>query len=108
MAHRNECRTGAVADRCLECDALPIIVTKTRSIDRRLQVHPEEEVVQKQLHVSLRLNTTAHQAEAHVRLLAPIDGAGYKSGNERMERAFAWRSSIWKIGREREPGAAIV
>src|SRR4051794_39113209 len=52
VPHRGERRAYSVADRRLERHALPVVMAETRRVDRRLHVHPEDEVVEQELHVS--------------------------------------------------------
>src|SRR5688572_11756562 len=109
VSHRAECRAHSIADRRLERHALTGVVAEARRVDRGLHIHAEDEVIEQELHVSLRLHTAAHQPEAHVRLVATsVHGAGDEAWDERVERPFSGGDGIGQTGRERESRAAVV
>src|SRR5215218_10888399 len=66
MSHCRECRAHGVADRRLERHPLPVVMAEARRVDGRLHIHTEHKVVEQELHVTLRLNATAHESEAHI------------------------------------------
>src|SRR5687767_7922690 len=61
---------NGVSNRRLENDASSRHVAEPGSIRRLLHIHPEEQDVQKHLHVSLRLHRTAHDAECEIGFVA--------------------------------------
>ena len=89
-------------------------VTEARRIDRLLNVHPEDEQIQQQLRVSLRLHRAAHESEAHVwRVRASVSRRlrarlGDEARNERVERTLARRHGIRQSRLHRESCAAIL
>ncbi len=87
---------------------------EARRVDRRLHVHAEDEVIEQELHVPLRLHAAAHEPEAHVRRVPRAvrrrDGAGDgdEARDERVEGALPRRHRVRQPGGEGEAGAAVV
>jgi hypothetical protein len=87
---------------------VPAQVAEARRVEGLLQVHPEHEQVQQDLHVALRLHVAAHDAVAHERLLAAGRGLRHKGGDDRVERTLAGSNRVRQPFVHRERGPAVL
>src|SRR5258708_5903840 len=89
-------------------------MTESPRIHRLLNVHSEDEQVDQQLGVTLRLHSAAHQAKAHVwRIRASVGSGvctwlGHEARDECMEWPLARRNRVRQPWIERESCTAIV
>src|SRR5687767_12004078 len=94
-------------DGRLERDVAAGEVPEAWRIDRLLNVHLEDQEVEQDLHVALRLHGTAHHAVAHKRLFDAIHRLRDERGNDRVQRSLARRDHVDMPFREYETRAAI-
>src|SRR6266550_4302099 len=88
MTERTQPVLHAVGDCLLDDHTRRVHVAESARIHRLLHVHPEHEVVEEELYVSLRLHRATHQTETHIRLVR-ASGCGardrHKTGYQCMK-----------------------
>src|SRR6185503_15579406 len=104
MASFNQTLDYAISHRVFHQHARASQVAVSRRFYRLLQVHSEINEIRQHLHVSLRLNASAHHAERTEELSILEDHSRY----DRVKRALARFYAISVRGVERKSRAAIM
>src|SRR2546427_6153040 len=77
-------------------------------VDRLLEIHIEDQEVEQDLHLALRLTRAAHHSEAEPGRLAPALGPGDEAGNQGVEGTLPWRHRVRQALGEGEPRPPIL
>ncbi len=84
-------------------------MAEARRVDRLLQIHPEQQEVEQQLHVALRLHRAAHHPEAQPRLVSAVcSRPGDEGGDDGVKRKLARPDRVGAARLQREPRPAIL